>query len=119
MDGSEKAGWRPISAYTTNAPITEERTTRPRKRLFRSPTISSMTKAIAASGALKAAASPAEAPMTAAPLRPRLGVPKTPSALDATPLPMNTDGPSRPRLLPPPMLNIPATNFIRTGVIFI
>jgi hypothetical protein len=56
MDGNKKAGCLPMSANAANAPMTEERTTRPIERLLIFPTISSRTKVIAASGALKAAA---------------------------------------------------------------
>ena len=70
-----------------------------------------MTNMIAATGVLKAAARPAEAPINVALLLCRGAAPNRPFKFDETLLPMYTDGPSRQRLLPPPMLRIPAKNF--------
>ena len=73
-----------------------------------------MQKVIAARGVLKAAASPAEAPIAVAARRWRFAVPVSPESHDAIPLPRNTVGPSLPRLKPPPILTIPAINLITT-----
>ncbi len=75
---------------------------------------SSILNVIAASGVLNAAASPAEAPMAVAARRCRLGEPVNPDKNEAIPLPINTVGPSLPRLAPPPILTIPVKNFTIT-----
>ena len=72
--------------------------------------ISSSTKAIAASGVLNVAASPAAAPAAVARRRPVLAVPSRPAKLEATTPASCTDGPSRPRLDPPPTRSTPAMN---------
>jgi len=82
--------------------------------LLRSPMISSSTKAIAAIGVLKAAARPAAAPAAAPNRRFCFGSPANPARFEARAPASCTDGPSRPRLLPPPMLTMPATNFTQT-----
>ena len=83
-------------------------------RLFKSSMISSNTKATAAMGALKAAASPAAAPHAVSVRILKLEsfnfCPKT----EASPPASCTDGPSRPRLNPPPTLRVAATNFTQT-----
>ena len=66
---------------------------------------------MAASGVLKAAASPAAAPAAAASRRFCLASPARPARFELTAPASCTLGPSRPRLWPPPMLTIPATNF--------
>ena len=76
--------------------------------------ISSSTKVTAATGVLKAAASPAAAPAAAAMRRLCLASPRSPATFEARPPLSCTLGPSRPRLQPPPMLNTPATNFTHT-----
>ena len=68
--------------------MTEPRTTRPRNRLLRSPTTSSMANVMAARGVLKAAARPAEAPTMVGPRRSLRGVPRSPDMFEATPAPM-------------------------------
>ena len=60
-----KAGFLPIMAWTVKAPSTEARMMLPMSGLFKSCTISSSTKVMAASGVLKAAARPAAAPAAA------------------------------------------------------
>ena len=96
---------------TTSAPNTDASSTPPSKRLFKSPMISSSTKVVAASGVLKAAARPAAAPAAAAARRLCLASPARPARFEATAPASCTLGPSRPRLDPPPMLSMPATNF--------
>jgi hypothetical protein len=83
----------------------------PNSVLLRSPRISSSTNAMAASGVLNVAARPAAAPAAVARRRPLLAVPNRPERFDATVPASWTEGPSRPRLDPPPTASTPATNF--------
>jgi len=101
----------PMMPCTTTAPSTEASSTEPSNRLFRSPMISSSTKVVAASVALKAAANPAAAPAAEAARRFCFASPVSPARLDASVPRICTLGPSRPRLEPPPTLMIPARNF--------
>ncbi len=76
--------------------------------------ISSSTNVMDASGALNAAASPADAPAAAAWRRPFLAMPSRPASCEAAPPARWTVGPSRPRLEPPPTVMRPAMNFTQT-----
>ena len=102
-DGSVKAGCGPRKACTIIAPETAAMTMPPSTLLPKSLlSISSRTKVMAASGVLKAAARAAAAPVAVGDLRFAFGTPRAAARFDATPPPTYTDGPSRPRLVPPP-----------------
>ena len=111
MAARENDGCGPMIPCATRAPSMAPIMTLPSNRLLRSPINSSSTKVTPASGVLKAAASPAAAPVAAASRRFCLGSPANPASSELAVPASCTLGPSRPKLLPPPICNVAEINF--------
>ena len=111
MGVMENDGCGPMMPCATSAPSIAPSNTLPSRRLFKSPINSSRTNVTPANGVLNAAASPAAAPVAAPTRRFCLGSPAMPASKEPVAPASCTHGPSRPRLLPPPIWSTPAMNF--------
>ena len=111
-------GSAPQNQRATTTPEMADSTMEPSTAALQLPMTSSMTKRMAEIGALKAAASPAAAPMGAKTRRRSRDSPKRRLMSDATPAPICSEGSSGPSEKPLPMAsaesrNLPTT--VRTG----
>ena len=110
MAASKNDGCGPMMPCATSAPSIAPMITLPSNRLFRSPINSSRTNVTPARGVLKAAANPAAAPVAVARRRFCLASPTTPARSELAAPAICTLGPSRPKLLPPPICKVAAIN---------
>jgi hypothetical protein len=107
-------GSEPQNQRATTTLEMADRTMEPRTAALHWPMTSSMTKRMAEMGALKAAASPAAAPMGAKRRRRCRDKFRRRATMDATPAPIWSDGSSGPSEWPDPMAMAEVRNFPMT-----